>query len=563
MIPIRRIAPLALLALATTSAAQSNPLPLKNAPKPTSAAISEADLMTRLYIFADDSMMGRQFGREGNMKGTAYIARELARLGVEPAGDSGTYFQSLPVVVRKFTDKSTLAVDGKPLRWETDFVAAPARAPRLFTTAQAIYGGVISDTVNTISREQAAGKVVVFALPAAITAGPQFGNVANRNAGRLPDAAAFAIVDLQNLTASQRAFVNNPAGTLPPPPTAPALTPTPVLLRVTAEAAELMLGKPLAALAAGASGGTVTANLDFIEQPRPEYGRNVIGIIRGSDRALRGQYVALGAHNDHVGFSPTPVEHDSARAVAYTALVTSIVGKDTIRPLTPEQRRAITVNVDSLRRVRPARLDSINNGADDDGSGSMALLEVAEAIARMPTKPRRSILFVWHTGEEAGLQGARFFTANLTVPRDSIVTQLNVDMIGRGRPDDIPGGSPDFLGVVGSSFISNDLGEAVRTVNARQPKPLQLDYRFDADVSQTLGPAYNNIYRRSDHFMYAQIGIPIAFFFTGLHADYHRVTDEPQYIDYPHYARITKYLNDLAIEIANRDKRPAITKATP
>jgi hypothetical protein len=149
------------------------------------------------------------------------------------------------------------------------------------------------------------------------------------------------------------------------------------------------------------------------------------------------------------------------------------------------------------------------------------------------------------------------------VPKDSIVAQLNVDMIGRGRSDDIPGGSPDFLGVVGSSFISNDLGEAVRTVNARQPKPLQLDYRFDSDVSTTLGSQYNNIYRRSDHFMYAQLGIPIAFFFTGLHADYHQVTDEPQYIDYPHYARITKYLNDLAIEIANRDKRPAITRATP
>jgi len=338
---------------------------------------------------------------------------------------------------------------------------------------------------------------------------------------------------------------------------------TPVALRLTPEAAALLLGKPLDDLAPGALGVTVTAKLDFVEQPRPQWGRNVIGIVRGRDAKLRGQYVAMGAHNDHVGFTGTPVEHDSAYAVAHKALSMRIVGKDTIRPMTQEQLRAITVNVDSLRRARPARLDSIRNGADDDGSGSMALLEIAEAVAKMPAKPRRSILFVWHTGEEAGLLGARYFTTNPTVPKDSIVAQINSDMIGRGRPDDIPGGSPDFLGVVGSGFISNDLGEAVRTVNARQPRPLQLDYRFDSDVSTTLGSQYNNIYRRSDHYAYAQLNIPIAFFFTGLHADYHQVTDEPQYIDYPHYARITKYLNDLAVEIANRDKRPSIDKPVP
>jgi Zn-dependent M28 family amino/carboxypeptidase len=193
----------------------------------------------------------------------------------------------------------------------------------------------------------------------------------------------------------------------------------------------------------------------------------------------------------------------------------------------------------------------------------MALLEIAEHISKMPVKPKRSVIFVWHTGEEAGLLGARFFTQNPTVPKDSIVAQINIDMIGRGRADDIPGGSDDFLGVVGSGFLSTELGEAVRSVNGKQTKPLALDYRFDGDVVGTLGPAYNNIYRRSDHFMYAQIGIPIAFFFTGLHADYHQVTDEPQYIDYKHYARITKYLNDLAIEIANKDKRLGIDKPTP
>ena len=558
----------ALLAVAqpimATLPAQS--LPLKLAPKPTTAAITEADLMTRLYQFADDSMMGRQFGREGNMKGTEYIARELKRIGVEPAGENGTYFQALPVVLRRYTERSTLSVNGQSLRWNVDFVAVPTRGARMFTTAQVIYGGVAGDSSRLITREEAAGKVVILSAPPQArgpgggAAGQGFGN-ANR-AALFPDAAAVVSVDLDNLSPGQRAFLNNPPAQLTPA-TAPPASPSPVVLRVTSETATRMLGRAMTDLAPGTAGATITAALDFVEQPRPEYARNVIGVVRGSDPRLRGQFVALGAHNDHVGYTATPVDHDSARAVATKALLMSFAGKDSIRPLSADQRRGIVVNIDSLRRARPARLDSIRNGADDDGSGSMALLEIAEAIAKMPKKPRRSVLFVWHTGEEAGLQGARFFTANPTVPKDSIVTQINVDMIGRGRSDDIPGGSADFLGVVGSGFLSKELAEAVQVVNAKQARPLQLDYRLDQDVSGTLGPAYNNIYRRSDHYMYAQLGIPIAFFFTGLHADYHQVTDEPQYIDYPHYTRITRYLNDLALEIANRDRRPAVERPTP
>src|SRR5262245_17894077 len=123
---VRVVATLSLVSALPLAAQSATNLPLKHAPKPTAAAISEADLMTRLYIFADDSMQGRQFGREGNMKGTNYIASELKRLGLEPMGDSGTYFQNLPVVVRKFTEQSTLSVNGTSLKWNTDFVAVPS-----------------------------------------------------------------------------------------------------------------------------------------------------------------------------------------------------------------------------------------------------------------------------------------------------------------------------------------------------------------------------------------------------------------------------------------------------
>ena len=97
----------------------------------------------------------------------------------------------------------------------------------------------------------------------------------------------------------------------------------------------------------------------------------------------------------------------------------------------------------------------------------------------------------------------------------------------------------------------------VASVNARQDRPFRLDYKFDAE---TTWPGYNNIYGRSDHANYARYDIPIAFFFTGLHQDYHQVTDEPQYLDYPHYAAITRYLRDLVVEVGNRDRRPVVDK---
>jgi Zn-dependent M28 family amino/carboxypeptidase len=203
-------------------------------------------------------------------------------------------------------------------------------------------------------------------------------------------------------------------------------------------------------------------------------------------------------------------------------------------------------------------MDSIANGADDDGSGSMAMLEIAEAIQRAPVKPKRSILFVWHTAEEDGLVGSRWFSDNPTVPITSIVAQINMDMIGRGRAEDVPGGGPDYLGIVGANRLSSELGARVAAINAKQSKPLKLDDRFDRTISWG---GYNNIYGRSDHANYARYNIPIVFFFTGLHGDYHQVTDEPQYIDFPHYARITQYVHDLTVDVANLNKRPVVDRS--
>ena len=522
---------------------------LKNRPEPTDSAITEKDLKTRMYVFADDSMMGRQAGREGNTKATAYIARELGRLGVTPAGDNGTYFQNMPWMARRYAATSTLTVGSRTLRWLTDWAAVPGATPaKGFDGVRAIYGGAAGDTSKQITAQQAQGKFVI------LTTGTPVAGGAAAQAARLGGAAAVAVVDLQTLSANSRALYVNPPAALVDP-AVPAVAPS-ASIRLTQEAAAAILGASVDGMRAGTAGGTVGAKLDLAEAPVPQYGRNVIGVIKGSDPKFAGEYVAIGAHSDHVGYNAAPVEHDSAHAVQSALLKMQIQGAE-LRPLTPAQIASVKINLDSMRKLEKPRMDSIFNGADDDGSGTVAVLEIAEAIAMSPDKPRRSILFVWHTAEERGLLGSKWFTDHPTVPRDSIVTQINIDQIGRGRADEIPGGGSDYLAVVGSFRLSTELGREVVKVNLRQPSPFRIDYRLDDPISW---PGYNNIYGRSDHYNYARYGIPIAFFSTGLHQDYHRVTDEAQYIDFPHLTNITRYLHDLLLDVANLDKRPLVDK---
>jgi Zn-dependent M28 family amino/carboxypeptidase len=281
----------------------------------------------------------------------------------------------------------------------------------------------------------------------------------------------------------------------------------------------------------------------------------VVAMLRGSDPVLRHQYVAIGAHSDHIGTTGEAVDHDSLRA--YNTVMRPLGADDPPGQPSAEQQARISAVLDSLRRLRPARRDSIGNGADDDGSGSVAILEMAEALAAQREKPKRSILFVWHTGEEAGLLGAEYFTDHPTVPRDSIVTALNIDMIGRGAAADVPGGGPTYLQLIGSRRLSRELGDLVETVNAEKGHGFRFDYQFDANGHP------GQYYCRSDHYEYARYGIPVTFFSTGSHRDYHMVTDEPQYIDYAQLARVTTLIHDIAVRVADLDHRPALSAPRP
>ena len=539
---------LGLALLPAIGAAQEGNLPVKYKAKPTKAAITAGDLMSRLYIFADDSMMGRQFGTDGNLKATAYIAAEMKRLGLVPAGGDG-YFQWVPTVRVAFNPASQMLVGATPLVPGKDFVVSISRGglPRSFDSLEVVYGGDMSDSAALLDPAAAAGKAVLLVSSKGFTRATR-GLIARYG-------GAGAVISVGPVRLPRASYVIADASQ---PRIAAGIT-------VTPSVAALIFGQAPGHLPPVGTAGTMLhfKHLEMTRQPAPA--RNVVAILPGSDRKLRGEFVAIGAHSDHLGFG-TPADHDSLRA--WNVLANRIVEARTHQTpgragsgLTADERASIHVNVDSLRRIRPPRLDSVYNGADDDGSGSVAVMEIAEAFAKAKARPKRSIIFVFHTGEEAGLLGSRYFTDHPTVPRDSIVAQLNMDMVGRGDAFDyasaIVSGSPSYLQLVGSRRLSTELGDIVEAVNRTERFPMAFDYALDANGHP------ERIYCRSDHANYARYGIPVTFFTTGLHMDYHQLTDEPQYIDYTHMARVTQLVHDVAARVANLGHRVAVDKAKP
>jgi hypothetical protein len=506
--------------------------------------------MTRVYAFADDSMMGRHSGTVHHDKATDYIARELTRLGLKPGGDNGTFFQQLPVATRTLVDGSKITVDGRDFLPGKDFVPRDPRdlptgpGPKAIQNAIAVYGGTFGDTATMIKPADAVGKVVVLTV--------RRGWQANRmllTAQQYIAATAVVLASLDSMPDEVRKALSAPTMA----PNRPPQREIPIFIYASRAMAEAMLGTPLSSARTGATGKTVTGSLSYSEAAAPGM-RNVVAILPGADPAVKNQFVAIGAHSDHEGIGEA-IDHDSL--YAFYHVVRPGGADDDGKQATAEDWPRIRKMLDSLRRIRPARVDSIFNGADDDASGSMGMLEVAEAFATAREKPKRSILFVWHVAEEQGLVGARYFTDNPTVPRDSIVAQINVDMIGRGSAADTPGGGPGYVQLIGSRRLSTELGDLVEVEGKKFNPPFRFDYTYDANGHP------GQYYCRSDHYMYARYGIPVVFMSTGGHPEYHQVTDEPQYIDYSQLARVSQLMYNTALRIANLDHRLVVDKPKP
>ena len=543
----------------------SGELPRAYRARPTSAAITPADLMSRLYPFADDSMMGREAGTRGNVLATDYVAREMARIGLQPAGENGSWFQTIPIFIARMDTTRTLDVEGVSLAYGRDFLPFHSQnggrnlprgtGTRSFDGARVIYGGTVGSD-SLVPPAAAEGKLVVFSVPVSATTGRRdwrfhtFGPL-TQYAGAA-GIAAVALDVVPRITAGRLHGPQVFVGVENVPP-----TPTPLSLLITPDAARALFGvASLEGLTVGQEGRVVRGNVAFVDAPAPFPSRNVIGVLPGSDPALRGQYVAVGAHNDHIGITPRVLDHDSV--LAFNQVVRRQGAQDTVRTPTPAEAARIAALRDSLTLAHGgARRDSVNNGADDDGSGTVAMLEIAEAFARGGRAPSRSLLFVSHTGEEKGLWGSQWFTDHPTVPRDSIVAQLNMDMVGRGKPTDAMGRGPNNIQLIGVRRLSTQLGDVIDSVNASRTPRMDIDSTFDANGHPL------NRYCRSDHYMYARHGIPISYFSLGYHTDYHQVTDESQYIDYEHMARVAGFVHDVAAGVANRRDRLVVDKPKP
>ncbi len=565
--------------------------PFTWAPRPTVADITANDLRTRLYGFANDSMQGRRMGELGNYKGTDYIAREFKRLGLKPAGDSGTYFQNMPYGPIGFDSASSqLIAGGATLRSKTDWIPqVPNAAAGLggradLTNVPTVFAGRWGDTSMVLDASAFRGKVAVFiASPparaavvlrcdsvidkfgaAAAVIGDSIEKVrgtdrgaAGRGAGgprdmRAVNAGAVGVL-LVGLDSVSRATVS--AAFTPRivvQPTAASATAVPSA-SISRAAAAVLFNREIDGAKVGDAGQPITASWNYAWSMSKTPARNVVAILPGSDPSRAGEYVLVSAHNDHNGVNATAVDHDSLRAVN---TVTRRQGaNDPVCRPTAEQQVKIDSIIKRARSIRPPRPDSIMNGADDDGSGTVVMLEIAEKFAH--EKPSRSIVFVSHEGEEAGLLGSKWFVDHPTIPLASIVAAHNMDMVGKGRVDQVKFGGPTSIQMLGARRLSREFGDVIDSVNAVRSEVMAIDKTWEVPSNPL------NRFCRSDQVNYVTHNVPVTYFSLGYAQDYHQLTDEPQYIDYEHAAKVGRFVHDVMSAISERKERLKIAGPDP
>ena len=530
------------------------------------SAINETDLKTWLTYLSSDELQGRRTYSEGLGIAAGYISAHLQQWGVKPGGDNGGYLQVVKVQGIRVNSRASVSVtvngetrtfkDGEGVTFSRQMGGKQTINAEEIVFAG--YGLQIPDAkIDDYADVNPKGKVVIYL-------GPQGPTTTPSNAFRLLSArgrnavekGAVAVITQANPAAAGR-------GQTAPPTPAPAggrgggrgapvdnsdfttvqrydNIVTPQLSADEAFLEFLFSGSDvkyaeLKEIAAKRDplprftlkGAKMTVNVDADYQAvRTQRTNNVVGIIEGTDPKLKDTYVVFGAHYDHTGYGEGATPQGG--------------GQDR--------------NCPGQTRPEPRPGDTINNGADDDGSGTVALMALAKAFATGP-KPKRSLLFVWHAGEESGLLGSRYHADHPVVPLDKVVAQLNIDMIGRNECDDPA--KTNHVFVVGADRISTELHNLNEEANASLSKPLSLDYALNDPADP------QSIYTRSDHYSYASKGIPIIFFFTGLHKDYHFVTDEVSKIEFPKLAHVTQLVYATAQKVANLDHAPARDNAGP
>lgn len=467
----------------------------KSDPTPYAKTIKAADLKKHLYIIASKEMAGREATTEGERKAAAYLENQFRTIGLKP-GNNGSYQMYFPVYQDSIVS-SEIIVNGTSFTKGKDFVPSTQNYTATLLAGEVVFaGGGMRNDYDSLNVN---GKVVLIMPPAP----------ASNSNGRPRRFNPFMIQDLASKNGAAAILIVQDQIQAP----ASALgnmtmnqyrsTIYPNTYLVSETVAKTILGKDFESLknnvaTALPASKTYKTNikLGFEKTTKVLQSSNVVGVIEGTD--LKDEYVIMTAHYDHEG----------------------------------------------------SRGDSIiYYGADDDGSGTVSLIEFAEAFMKAKAAgkgPRRSIVIMAVSGEEKGLWGSRYYSEHPIFPIEKTTVNLNTDMIGRIDPKRKIGDSTNYVYVVGDDKISSDLKPISESINKKYTK-LELDYKYN-DPNDT-----ERIYYRSDHYNFARVGIPIIFYFNGTHADYHRPTDTPDKINYELMEKRARLIFHTAWEMANRD----------
>ena len=521
----------------------------QSATKPKSAArlaaenITAAQISDYLHFIASDEMEGRDTPSRGLDATAKFMAMMLSRWGFKPAGDNGTFFQK--IALRRDgidTGNSFVEIGGQRFAYGEDFVRVAGNSTGALS-APIVYAGngwmIKSKNMNPYQGLDVKGKLIAVygegmpttqtpvALPAGLTTADLTGQRGTDWAdvgtyARANGAAGIIVLPSKMLKDNWTVARQNPVRSRIVVEKFPARggNTLSVFLASPKLTEALFSGEsanPLNGTSANPFELSINKKVNFNIAPNPEAlsTQNVVAIWEGSDPVLKNEMVAIGAHYDHVGVNPNAPGPDK-----------------------------------------------IWNGADDDGSGTTAVLSIAEALSKSKKRPKRSVLFVWHAGEEKGLWGSQYFVSYPTVDLKKVVAQLNIDMIGRSkkagdtnpRNKDLSGENEIY--VIGSKMMSTELGNVTDSINNTF---LKLNYNFKYDDPKDP----NRFFFRSDHFHYAAKGIPIVFWFDGVHEDYHGAGDHPDKIDYQKMEKVTRTIFLTMWELGDAKTRPAIDKQLP
>jgi hypothetical protein len=497
---IRLTALMALTLLCVTATAQKKTAD----PRPYAATITETDLKSLLYAIAGPEMEGRETATPGQRRAAEYIEARFKALGLKP-GFGESYQQPFPVY-RDSILGTRMTVAGKPLDLNTEFqpiIQMNSTATQHFSEIVFVGHGIVDSAYDDYKDVDVKGKAVLMLEGAPSSFKP-------RQAGMMSPSGTFA--KIRNAERKGAAAVLVYGSGFPRRPMANngnmytslyKPTQTPNVYLISDEAASKLTDGAWKDWKEKGRKEALPAKvlrkdvmLDFQKKTETMTSTNVLGVLEGTDK--KDEWLVLTAHYDHLG----------------------------------------------------KRGNTIYYGADDDGSGTVGVMEIAEAFAKAKAEgkgPRRSILFMTVSGEEKGLWGSEFFSDNPTMSMDKVTANLNIDMIGRVDTERTKGDTLNYVYVVGDDKLSTELKPVSESVNDRFMK-MTLDYKFN-DPNDT-----ERIYFRSDHYNFARKGVPIIFYYDGmLKADYHKPTDTPEKINYPLLAKRARLVFHTAWEMTNRD----------